>query len=283
MKNISRSLFFVVVFLALALPAFTQSRPGTSDRDHGSGTGSIASSPSVSSASTSISVSSRDVTSSRDNGSPGSAYVSGGSSSGGRGTAYNPVPKLGGTSFNSVNTYFAWQDYYYYLRTRYLMNSLYFTRFYRNVEPLVTPQLLRLTTREPLRLSMQMMTAVDELEAMLQARLAGKPVSKQDIATKAQEIRELAKKIRQDQALSFIDQRKEKDVLKGNNIEKLGLEAISQLREMVTDLHTQLKSMYTQNTTSTISVNSLTQPSFESLSRGIEKLSRAIENTAKKI
>jgi hypothetical protein len=193
------------------------------------------------------------------------------------------VPKLQGTSFNSVNTYYAWNSFYDYLHFRYMMNALYFTRFYRNVEPLVTPQLLRLTTREPLRLSMQMMTAVDELEAMLEALQAGKQVSKQDISAKAQEIRDLAKKVRQDQALTFIDQRKDKDIFKGDNIENLGLQAISQLREMVTDLNTQLKSLYTQNATSTISVSTLTQPSFESLSKGIEKLSRVIENSAKKI
>ncbi len=196
---------------------------------------------------------------------------------------YAPAPKLEGTSFTSVNTYYAWQDFYGYLRMHYMMNGLYFSRFYRNCEPLVTPQLMRLTTREPLRLSLQMMTAVDELEAMLQAREAGKPVSKQEITAKAQEIRELAKRIRQDQALTFIDQRKDKDILKGNNIESLGLESVARLREMVTDLNSQLKSLYAENATSTVSVNSLSQPSFESLSKGIEKLSKAIENSAKKI
>lgn len=181
-----------------------------------------------------------------------------------------------------MNNYFAWENFYWYLQTRYMMNSYYFSRFMRNREPLLTPQLLRLSTREPLRLSMQMMTAVDELESMLQALQAGKPVSKQDIAAKAQEIRELARQIRKDQALSFVDQRKEKDIIKGENIENLGFEAISQLREMVTDLNTQLKGMYTQNATSTVSVDALTQPSFDSLSKGIERLSRVIENSAKK-
>jgi len=282
MKNIAKSLLFIVMLLVLSLPAFTQSRPGSSgDRGTSSG-GTIGSAPSVSAPSASVGTGSRSISSSRDGGYSGAGYIAGGGS-GGRGSAYAPVPKLQGTSFNSINTYYAWNDFYWYLRNQYLLNSLYFGRFYRNVEPLLTPQLLRLTTRAPLRLSMQMMTAVDELEAMLQARQAGKPVNSQDISAKAQEIRELAKKIRQDQALTFIDQRKDKDILKGNNIENLGLEAISRLREMVTDLNTQLKSMYTQNSTSTVSVNSLTQPSFESLSKGIEKLSKAIENSAKKI
>ncbi len=283
MKNILKSLLFVVVLSVLALPAFTQGRPASSDRGSNPGAG-VASTPapSISSTPSSSGYISRGVSTSRDTGHWGTASVSG---TGGpvRGAMYAPPPKLQGTSFSSVNTYYQWQDFYFYLQTRYLMNGLYFDRFYRNTEPLITPQLLKLTTREPLRLSMEMITAVDDLEAMLQALQAGKPVNKQDIAAKAQGIRELAKQIRQNQALSFVDQRKEKDILKGNNIETMGLEAISQLREMVTDLNTQLKSMYSQATTSTVSVNSLTQPSLESLSKGIERASRAIENSAKKM
>ena len=280
MKDVLKSLLSIVALLALALPAFTQGRPSSSDRSSNPGTG-VASTPAPSFSSTSSSGSyvSRDISTSRSVGGWG-GHVSGAGSSR---TVSAPPPKIQGTSFSSVNTYYQWQDFYYYLQTRYLMNGLYFDRFYRNAEPLITPQLLKLTTREPLRLSMQMITAVDDLEAMLQALQAGKPVNKQDIAAKAQDIRELAKQIRQDQALSFVDQRKDKDILKGNNIENLGLEAISQLREMVTDLNTQLKSMYTQATTSTVSVNSLTQPSLESLSKGIERISRVIENSAKKI
>ncbi len=280
MKTTIKLLFSVLVISVLALPAFSQGRPGgSSDRDHGSSGAGVSSAPAVSPMPSVGSYGSREVSAPRDTG----RMVSYGSGGAGRGTAYLPAPNLKGTSFTTLTTFYDWQNFYYYLQTRYMMNSLYFTRFYRNVEPLVTPQLLRLTMREPLRLSMQMMTAVDELEALLQARQSGKPVDKQEIAAKAEEIRDLAKHIRSNQALSFVDQRKEKDVLKGDNIEKLGLEAVSQLREMATDLNTQLKAMYTQDTTSTVSVSSLSQPSISSLSKGIEKLSRAIESSAKKI
>jgi hypothetical protein len=280
MKSVLKWWFFAVMVLTIALPAFSQGRPGSSDRgDHGSGSGSVSASPAPSVSSYSGTFDSRSVSTSR-------YYGGGGSYSGdvGRGRAFlTPQPKLQGTSFTTVSSYYAWQDFYSYLQMRYMLNGLYFTRFYRNVEPLVTPQLLRLTIREPLAFALQMMTAVDQLEGLLEARQAGQPVSKEDIADKAQEIRNLAKQIRSNEALTFIDQRKETDVLKEENIEKRGLEAIGQLREMIVDLNSQLKGMYAQETTSTVSVSSLTQPSLKSLSKGIEKLSRSIENSAKKI
>ncbi len=283
MKNTTRLLFSAVLLLVLALPAFSQGRPGSGSSDRGSApsSGGVSTSSSVSSTSSVGSYSSRGESSRGGFDAGGIGF--GGASSGRRGGAYAPPVKLEGSSFTTMDTYYRWQDFYWFLQTRYMMNGLYFTRFYRNREPLVTPDLLRRVVRQPYRLSMQMLTAIDELETLLQDRAAGKPVDKQVLAAKAQEIRELAKRIRTDEALAFVDQRKEKDILKGNNIEALGLESINQLREMATDLNSQLKNMYTQNTTSTVSVNSLTQPSLDSLSRGIEKISKAIENSAKKI
>ncbi len=200
-----------------------------------------------------------------------------------RGTNTVGVPRLRGTSFGSVDTWLAWQSFYSYMSLQYLFNGGYFSRFYRNVEPLVTPQLLRYTTREPLKLSMQMMSAIDDLQTLLQDRQAGKPVTREQIMEKTEEIRDLSKRIRQNQALTFVDQRKDKDVLKGEDVDVKGLEAISQLREMATDLNVQLQSMYSQSSTSTVSVSALTQPSLASLSKGIEKLSKVIESSAKKL
>jgi len=50
---------------------------------------------------------------------------------------------------------------------------------------------------------------------------------------------------------------------------------------MAVDMNTQLKAMYDQNSTATVSVQNLSQPSFESLSKGIERLTKVIENSAK--
>jgi hypothetical protein len=164
-----------------------------------------------------------------------------------------------------------------------MFNPLYFNRFTRNVEPLITPQLLKLALQEPLGVSSEMILAVDELEAMVSDLQAGKPVRKEDISEKAQAIREMAKKIRRDNSLAFIDQRTDKSTPKNEDFDNLGLEAVRQLRQMVTDLNTQLKGMYNQQTTSTVSVHSLTQPSFESLSKGIEKLTKVIESSARRL
>ncbi len=197
------------------------------------------------------------------------------------GSAY--VPKLQGTSFCSMNNYFMWQDFMWNLQTRYSLDAMYLRRFYRNSEPLVTPQLMKMTIREPLSLSTQMLAAADELETMVSDFEAGKPVAKQDITAKALEIRELAKKIRKDNTLSFVAQRADKEVLKGGDAETLGLEAVRQLRTMAVDMNTQLKALYNQNSTATVSVQNLSQPSFESLSKGIERLTKVIENSAKRL
>jgi hypothetical protein len=146
---------------------------------------------------------------------------------------------------------------------------------------LLTPQIARLTLREPLELSARMLSTVDELEALLRAREAGQSVDPKDIAAKTNEIRSLAKQIRQNYTVDFLDQRKSQDVLKGLKLNTV--EAVSHLRELVTSLNTQLRDLYEDNKPFAVSVGALTQPSFESLSKGIEKLSKSIESSAKKI
>ncbi len=193
------------------------------------------------------------------------------------------APNLQGTSFTTLDSYYDWQNYYWRMRTMYMLNGLYFSRFYRNTEPLVTPELMKLTLRSPLTLSSQMVSAVDQLQAMLTDLQAGKQINKQDIATKAQEIRDLAKKIRQDESLAFVDRRLDQNLGKGNQFDDLGLAGIENLRELATDLHTQLKGMYSQSTTSSVSVQNLSQPSFASLSKGIEKLTKVIEASARRL
>jgi len=193
------------------------------------------------------------------------------------------MPDFHTSSFNSMGYYYQWQDFFYYLQTRYYMNGAYFSRFYRNREPLVTPELLRLTVRQPLKMSLQLLSAVDELEGLIQERNSGKAIDRQALAAKTQEIRELAKKIRQDQSLTFFDQRRDKEILTNAQAENLGLEAIGQLRELANDLHTQLKSMYSESQPATVSVRSLSAPSFESLAKGIDKLTKAIDSSARRM
>ena len=278
--NIHRSFSYAMVLALLAsLPAATQDRrTANSETERGrvSDAGPSRGMGSMAGRSIPVGSASRTTTSSRDAG----TGVSTGTRTGGAGSSFN-VPKLQGTSFNSMNSYLMWQDFLWNLQTRYFLDAMYLSRFYRNSEPLVTPHLMKMVVREPLSLSAQMLAAADELEMMVSDFEAGKPVPKQDITAKAQEIRELAKKIRKDNTLSFVDQRADKEVPKGENTETLGLETIRQLRTMAVDMNTQLKAMYDQNSTATVSVQNLSQPSFESLSKGIERLTKVIENSAK--
>lgn len=223
-------------------------------------------------------------TSSRGYGSASSSVMSPGfygGSTGGNRTYYQP--NLVNTSFYSLGTYYQWQQFMFRLQNAYYLDPAYFRRFYRNQEPLVTPQLVKLTLRSPLALSLRMVGAIEELEALLKDAESGKQVDKKAISNKTKEIRELASKIRKDDALSFIDRGADKDLTKGLEKDSLGLEAVTHLREMAVDLHTQLRSLYSSTTTSTVSVDSLTQPSFSSLSKGIEKMAKLVESSSRKL
>ena len=192
-------------------------------------------------------------------------------------------PNLQGTSFTSFYLYNSWNDYYYYLNRYYNLNPSYFTRFYHNREPLITPAMLRLTLRQPLFVSTQMLTMIDELEIMYRDSQEAKSVDKEALIDKAQSIRKLAKVIRENRTLALIDIREKSDVCDDNDFKELNLESISKLRELALDLNRQLTDMISMSTSSTISVASYQQPSFESISKGIEKACKAIESSSKRL
>jgi len=284
MKSLLR---YALVFALIAITAvwgWGQSRGSApSSSSSSSGTGSTSSGDSrgsagvsVSSSSSSSSSGSYGSSSSRDFG--GYSSSSGGRSSSG-GSVYQYAPNLAGTSWSSYNTWMDYQRFYFYMQSMYFLNPGYFTRFKRNVEPLATPELVKLTYRKPLKLSLQMLDAVQEVEEMLQAKQVDKPA----VIAKIQEIRELGKQILKDEGLSFLDQRRDIDSLKGVNVDKLGLDAVTKLREMVTDLSTELKNTYNQSTPAVISVQSLSQPSFRSMCKEIDKVTKALETSARRL
>jgi hypothetical protein len=219
-------------------------------------------------------------------GTAGTAVSSGSYAAGSGGVAGGGViqPNLSGTSFQSYTNYYNWNNYYSYLCAHYNLNPVYFSRFYRNVEPLITPDMLKVTLREPIRLSSNMLDSIDELEGMLAQNASASPADKQALLEKSKYIRELAKQIRRNQTLSNYDLRKDEDLFKNEeDLKSLGPEAWSKLHEMAVDLDRQLRNMYSQSSTSTVSVDSYSEPSIESLAKGIEKLCKAIENSSKRI
>jgi hypothetical protein len=276
MKTAIRLTALTVVVLVLALPSLAQDRGRP-----GGGTSTGASS--AGSASVGASSSSRGVAGGVSMSSPGySATVRntvGGYGSGGGYVFVPAIPMY--SSFNNYNYYSALR-FFDYMQMRYgFFNMLQYglwdrDRFYRNREPLVTPGMVQMTLRQPLRLSELLLADIEALEVLVSDLQAGKPVSGKQIESKAQEIRELAKRIRGDESLQFFDPRKARDITE--DADRLGLGAIARLREMALELNSQLRNMVDQKTTTTVSVNTLNQASFQSLSKGIEKLSKVVEN-----
>ena len=207
----------------------------------------------------------------------GRAFTGESSSSG------NIAPQvLQGSSFYTPHLYYDWNNYYSYLFRYYSMSPAYFTRFMKNFEPLMTPAMLRITLRQPLFLSAEMLKLIDQLQLMYADMQAGKHVDKAAFITKSEMIRSLARQIRQDRTLSMIDIRKETDLYK-NSGNALSAESINQLREMTLNLISQLNEMYALTASSTISVNSYSEPSFTSVTKGIEKACKAIERSSKRL
>lgn len=276
MKTFTMGTFTILTILLIALPLAAQgSRSSGGGGDRGSGGTSVGSAVADTRSASVSSSSSSSV----------SGNYSGGSRSAGYGgtpaSFYNPG--LQGSSFSSLYSYYSWYDYYSYLCSRYLLNSFYFSRFYRNSEPLITPTLLKLTLREPLSLSSQMLASIDQLEQMVRDAQAGKDVDRQALAAKTKEIRDLAKEIRQNQTLARWDLRKDANLYKEDGLDILSPEGFDKLREMAVDLNSQLKNMYNLSSTSTISLNSFDGPSLASLAKGIVRMSKAIESSSKRM
>lgn len=272
----------LMVFLIVS-PAMAQRGVAGGDAGGGRGVDSGASSASSVSAPSSSSSSSSSVSYAPTGGysSDGMGNRAFGYSTPSGGVSYKPA--LEGTSFYSVRAYDYWNDYYFYLLRNYSFSPLYFSRFMRNSEPLITPAVLKTTMSEPLILSRQMLRAIDRLETMLADVRAGKVVDKMAIAEQSRLIAACAKGIRQNRTVNLIDVGEDTDLLKGMDINALSPEAINKLRDMALDLNRQLTDLYTTSSSATVSVESYRQASFESMTKGIEKVCKAIENSSKRL
>ncbi len=283
-KGAGISVLTVCLLLLVFLPLPAQERTQASSA--GSNRGGGGSAPDVRTSTPAVSTRTTSAPSYSSAGSAsGGAYRDFGTRTyaGGAAPVVREVPNLRGTSFYSYSNYYYWNDFLFRLMDRFYMDPTYFSRFYRNNEPLLTPKLQRLAVGNPLILSKRLVSAVDELSQMVEAREAGQPIDKDLILAKVKQIRDLAKKIRNDDLLPYVDQRRDIDILKDKSVDTLGLEAVGELRAMALDLNSQLANLYNSSSTATISVDSLAQPSLASLSKGIERLCKTIEASAKRL
>ena len=283
MKSMIKMIVIVSCLCLMTLPLLVYAQRATSSAsgDGGRSVASTSSSSGVATASSSPSSSTRSDSGGYYGASARPSFGSSGSGSSGGGGG-QVIPSLRGTSFYSYGTYLQWQDFLWRLQMFYgfwMDNS----RFLRNSEPLLTPRLASLAVRRPLAASTEMLRLVDELSSLLAEARSGKAVDKNAIDSTAEQIRKLAKQIRSDQALSFVDQRNNVDMAKAGNFDQLGLDAVERLREVALDLDNQLKTLSEQSQTSTVSIDYLSRPSFDSLTKGIDKLTRVIQNSAHRL
>ena len=266
----------LIVFLSI-LPLSAQDRGAPTGSNAGRGAASGASSATTSMDATSGAVSTS-----------GGTYTGYSDGMGNRafGTSINSstvrmFTRIQGISFYTTDLYNDWYDYYDYLLHYYSLSPWYFTRFIRNREPLITPEVLKLTLRQPLSTSAEMLKLIDDLQMMYADLQAGKDVDRDVIAAKSQMIRTLARQIRQDRTISLIDLRKETDLCKNDGHILFNADSIAKLREMTLGLVRQLNEMYELSSSSTVSVDSFQEPSFTSMTKGIEKVCKAIEKSSK--
>jgi hypothetical protein len=194
-------------------------------------------------------------------------------------------PSLDSSSFHSYSLFNYWNNYYYYLASFYRIYPDYFARFAKNREPLMTPAMLKIALRRPLVLASDMLKAIDDLESMLKDTHAGKAVDKTILAAKFQEIRDSAKRIREDPTISIIDTTASRKAVpvKQDSLNAFDPESITALREMAQDINRQLQNLYGLTSSATVSVDSFKEPSFNSETKAIDKLCKAIEHSSKRL
>ena len=192
---------------------------------------------------------------------------------------------LVGTSFYTVPLYYYWCDYYSYLFANYGIYPDYFARFVHNSEPLMTPAMMKLALRRPLAVASDMLKAIDDLETMLSDARAGKSVDKKALAAKSVEIREYAKQIREDRTIAVLDTSSSGKLVPADqdSIDALNPETIAKLRKTALDINRQLSNLYGESSTSTVSAESFKEPSFDSETKAIDKVCRAIEHSSKRL
>ncbi len=274
----------VAVFLCNPL----QAQQASSSRDTGSSAsvaGSAASSvptssnsvPSVSSSSSSQSYSS--VSGFRDN---GYHPASGGSGGGGYIPQYsqwiNPY-----TSFWSYDSYQRATMLFSFLGNVYpgLFNRAYFTRFYNNNEPIVTPQ-TALVMRVPSNNASMLVSAADRLLAIKEQYVAeGKSdrlLQDPEVKTLLLQIKTLARQIYRYPAVEYMSFGKKSN----NPLGSSSQENMEQMDSLIRMLKTQFQEIWESENPSMISVEQLSGPSPISLAKGIEKLADRLGKTANK-
>jgi hypothetical protein len=170
---------------------------------------------------------------------------------------------------------------------RFLPGYNYLWRFRQGDSPL-TRRGVQVALQACSTASASMLRLSDHLEESISQYEAGE-LSHAEFENQVEEttkrIRKFAKKIRKDDFLDYIDQRQKGDVDSFQLADSLsGLKALTQqLRMMVTEVDGGLNAFHSQDMTRVVDVRELEQPSFDALSKGIDKLAKTIDKSASRL
>jgi len=222
--------------------------------------------------------------------SSGSVVHSTGTASGGGGY----IPTYGGSSGGYSNYYFANDSYYartflYGLWRQYPYFSLsnYAYRYDVGDSP-IDRDLLRLALQDSYEAATAMVYAVNNLSTLID-QLEANQIDRKQFQTRFDtalaDVKKMAKTIKKDARLEFLDQRKgvsTQDPPKAASIAEMR-ELVAQLSQQATAMRDGLENYYVRDYTRIVELDHLKQPSFKSISDRIEKLAKAIEKSADRL
>ena len=209
------------------------------------------------------------------------ALSNGGASSGGYAGYQYINPR---TSFWSYDSYYRSMQLFDFLLFNYgnAFGNRYFSRFYINNEPIVNTKVAQYAMRIPMYNAKKLLTVADQLQQIRSKYASGQKSGSllQDPEFKSflLQAKELARTIQKYPALEYLEVRKATD-LTGKLAQKDFASCLDQMDGYIRMLQNQFSDMVDAESPALISIQQLSQPSFLSLAKGIEKLAAQLEKT----
>jgi hypothetical protein len=197
--------------------------------------------------------------------------------------SYDGSPSYYGNYWNNTQAF-----YYDLLRSYSFLPIHYYTFRYSVGDSAIDQTLVRLALRDSIETAHFLVSYSEELSGLLDQYQAGsmdRAVFSDRFSNTLSTIQKLAKTIRKDSRLAYLDQRKgieTTDPLEANSIAELR-SLVDELRQQAVMIESGLEIHYQEDMSRVIDLKTLKQPSFKTLSSRIEKLSKAIKDSSKTI
>lgn len=204
----------------------------------------------------------------------------GGSATGG--SPQIPIQTYAPSRRLDIYSFYLCDEFLYRLTRQYAFFSgyEYLWRYAQGDSPL-TPDIVKLALQDSSQAAHSLVGLSEDLKQLLAdfeaGRLDRKSFEAEFDRTLAQ-VRKLAKKIRGDYYLGYIDQRTETKIEAPQAAASLAelRPLVDELHQMALEMQKGLSSFYTRDVTRVVSVQDLAQPSFRSISKGIDRISKTI-------